>query len=304
MPLRREHRSAGFGYTDGLPREHLRDAVWNGIRRTVDETSRYEAPMRIMIPRGQRFWSALMKRAQNGVRGKERPSRSSASDFATKLISVHFPKAAGSSLVRAYETAFGCERVLTDYDNSDPMDPCGAMYLDPERYDKMKPTSLDYHLVVHGHFHIGRYDRISNARRVVVLREPVENLISIYYYWSFLHHKGRRYESHCLYRYFCKTRPSLLEFAAIPSVRYLMSNVYFRNVDMACFDLIGDFSDVDGHLRRLAILLGIEFGPMPRVNVTMLSNERSAITEDSHTLARLRDLLADDLRFYERYGRR
>jgi len=169
--------------------------------------------MRMLITKGQWLRASLVEWTRIGATEQGDLRRRVASGSLTKLISVHLPKAAGTSLVKVYETAFGGERVLPDYDTSDPMDPCGVMYLDPDRYEMMKPTTLGDHVVVHGHFHIGRYDRISDAKRIVVLREPVENLISIYYYWDFLRRKARRYRGHCLYAYFCKTQPTLIEFA-------------------------------------------------------------------------------------------
>jgi hypothetical protein len=76
------------------------------------------------------------------------------SGFLPKLISVHFPKAAGTSLLRAYEAAFGPESVLGDYAN-DPVDPCSLINLHPSRYEETKPNSLGNHRAVHGHFHMG-----------------------------------------------------------------------------------------------------------------------------------------------------
>jgi hypothetical protein len=224
--------------------------------------------------------------------------------MAAKLISLHFPKAAGSSLVLAYEAALGADRVLQDYD-SDPMDPCGLINLHPVRYEETKPTSLGLHAAVHGHFHIGRYDRIRDAVRVVCLREPVDNLISIYHYWDYIGRKEGHIEGrHCVYRYFCRSEMNLLEFATIPSVRNLMSATYFGNVDMACFDAIGDYSNLDSYLQHVARLVGVDFPALPKSNVTPPSDERRGVSENPRMLARLRDLLANDLRFYERHCNR
>jgi hypothetical protein len=226
------------------------------------------------------------------------------SSLLPKLISVHFPKAAGSSLVKAYETAFGPDRVLRD-DENDPLDLCGTMYLDPARYERMKPASVGEYAAIHGHFHIGRYDRIPDAMRVVVLREPIDNVISFYYYWKLICRRGDPgYKGHCLYQYFCRAQPGLLEFAEIPAIRHMMTGVYFRDVDMSCFDVIGDYVDANGYLQQVANLIGIELGPLPRVNVTESSDERRAASEDGRMLSKLRDLLSDDLKFYERYCRR
>ena len=208
-----------------------------------------------------------------------------------KLISVHFPKAAGSSLIKAYENAFGPDYVCRD-DENDPLDPCGIINLDPARYEKTKPTSLGHYAVAHG-------------LRVVALREPVDNVISFYYYWRLIADRADPgYKGHGLYRHFCDAQPSLFEFAAIPSIRYLMTRVYFRDVDMTQFDAIGDYVDLNRYLQQVASLTGIELGPLPRVNVTESSDERRSVLEDARVLAKLRDLLSEDSKFYERYCRR
>src|SRR5436190_18434785 len=115
--------------------------------------------------KSNRIWAKLMRRAGAAENNGFSPPVSAL----PTLISVHFPKAAGSSVVKAYETAFGANRVLRD-DENDPLDPCGIMYLDPARYEHMKPTSLGEYAVIHGHFHVGRYDRIPDVLRVVVIR--------------------------------------------------------------------------------------------------------------------------------------
>ena len=138
-----------------------------------------------------------------------------------QLISVHFPKAAGSALRHAYEIAFGAERVLRDY-NNDPVDPTALINIHPLRYEKTKPTSLNGHAVVHGHFHIGRYNHIKDSARVVVLRNPVENLVSIYCYWDLLRQRGDA-GGHPLYQYFVEANLSIVKFATIPAIRDLMT---------------------------------------------------------------------------------
>jgi hypothetical protein len=218
------------------------------------------------------------------------------------LISVHFPKAAGSSLRHAYETALGAERILQDY-NNDPVNPSALINIHPIRYEETKPTTLGEYTIVHGHFHAGRYNRINGAARVVALRDPVDNLISIYYYWDSLR-QNKSTDGHSLFKYFSQSKLSLLEFATIPLIRDLMSWTYFRNIDMKCFDVIGDYSDLDRYLTRIGKLINVKFGAMPKLNVTTPSPERQATLEDSRLLGRLRDLVADDLRFYERYCNR
>ncbi len=198
-----------------------------------------------------------------------------------------------------YEDAFGPECVLGDYSH-DPVDPCGLINVHPERYESMKPDSLGPYAAVHGHFHVGRYDRIENAVRVVALREPVDNLISIYFFWDSLRRASAT--GHGVFQHFCEANLSLLELATVPSLRYLASRYYFRSVDMGCFDLIGDFKDLPKYVADISSLTGVKLRPAPSLNVTPESEERQMVMSDTCTLAQLRSLLADDLRFYERHA--
>lgn len=215
------------------------------------------------------------------------------------LISVHFPKGAGSSLRSVYDDAFGPECVLGDYSH-DPIDPCGLINVHPERYESTKPDSLGPYAAVHGHFHVGRYDRVKNAARVVALREPVDNLISIYFFWDSLRRASAT--GHGVFQHFCETNLSLLELATVPALRYLASGYYSRSVDMGCFDIIGDFKDLSKYVTSISALTGVILGPIPLSNVTLQSEERQMVMSDSCTLAQLRSLLADDLKFYERHA--
>ena len=74
-----------------------------------------------------------------------------------------------------------------------------------------------------------------------MLREPVENLISIYYFWkSFF---DASFTSHAVFDFVKRQRLSLLEVAEIPCMRRLMSSTYFGGYDMGRFDVIGTYGN-------------------------------------------------------------
>jgi hypothetical protein len=217
-----------------------------------------------------------------------------------KLISVHFPKAAGTSLHSAYEATFGADRVLRDYAH-DPVNPNGDMYADPARYEAEEPITLGEYAVVHGHFHVNRYAWIRDAARVVVLREPVDNLISIYFFWDRMRRNDDGKRGHGIFRYFCEQNLDLVRTAVLPALRYLMTGPYFKGVDMRCFDVIGDFTDVPAYCRQVSECVGVPLAEPERLNVAPESDERSQLYREPETLSTLRDLLAEDLRFYEHH---
>jgi hypothetical protein len=132
-------------------------------------------------------------------------------------------------------------------------------------------------------------------REITFLRHPVDNLITIYYFWKTCS------EGHCLFNYFRDNQLSVLELASIPSIRYLFSKTYFGGIDMGSFDFIGFTENYSKDLNALSRLLYI-----PLVEVKDNINEYpdyeftvSAIKSDLVLMSKLRDRLIDDIRFYE-----
>jgi hypothetical protein len=212
------------------------------------------------------------------------------------LISVHFPKASGSSFRVALEAAFGQPAVLGSYD-CDPLDPANPMWIDREWFLRHRPRDLRSFAVVHGHLPIVKYELLPSAYRVVTLREPAENLISIYYYWKSLFDTG--FTAHAVFEFVKKERLSLLEMAEIPILRRLMSRTYFGGYDMRRFDVIGTHSNRIAFVQAVSNLIGVPLSGDIRVNVTPPSEERGNVLAESKVIAKLRDLLQDDIRFYE-----
>jgi hypothetical protein len=212
------------------------------------------------------------------------------------LISVHFPKASGSSFRLALEAAFGQAAVLGSYD-CDPLDPANPMWIDRERFLRDRPRDLKPFAAVHGHLPIVKYELLPSAYRVVLLREPVDNLISIYYYWKHLISTG--YRAHALFEFVKDQRLSLLEVAEMPSMRCLMSSSYFGGYDMGRFDVIGTHDNRIAFVEAVSKLIGVPLSAHIRENVTPRSEERGNVLADSKVIAKLRDLLQDDIRFYE-----
>ena len=155
--------------------------------------------------------------------------------MSVEIISVHFPKAAGSSLKKSFLAAYGQEGVYFDYED-DPKDPTCQYYIDSDgcRDEASKISERPGVKVIHGHFHPSKYDQIKNAKRITFLRHPIDNLISTYFFWKKLEGPG-----HALFNYFHDNHLTLIELAKLPAIRYLMSRTYFGNFDMKLFDFIG-----------------------------------------------------------------
>jgi hypothetical protein len=213
------------------------------------------------------------------------------------LLSVHFPKAAGRSLLRSLEIAYGPNAVVTDY-GDDPVDPCSQYNLDAEGcYHKARQTVYAEPVqVIHGHYHVSKYAHLVGARRITFLRHPVPNLLSIYFFWKTLP------QGHALVDY-CRARDlGILDFARLPRLRYLLSRTYFGGVDLTTFDFVGTMENYSADLGRLSRVLGVSLGEAHE-NVTAHPDYPSAsrtILNDAALAAQLREILDEDIHCYKR----
>jgi hypothetical protein len=213
------------------------------------------------------------------------------------LVSVHVPKTAGTSLRMAFQSAFGQEQILLDY-SDDPADPCSTTRLDPHFYERRHVRALGPYRVVHGHFSPIKYAQLAPAVRIAFLREPVQNVISIYHFW-------RRYDvpGNALLDYMRTRRLTLEEFARLPIMRYLYTSTYFGNVDMTSFDFVGDAAQYNEEVVRLSALLGVPLATI-RTNTgpeRAYAGEQGRDLEDVSLRERLAVILADDVGFYQKY---
>lgn len=198
-----------------------------------------------------------------------------------RVVAVHFPKAAGSSLVQQFGAVLKSQMAV-DY-AADPL----------AHAAKSRAFPAGKSIVI-GHFRPDRYDG-ADAFRMTFLRHPVANVISTYYFWKTIPDR-----SHLMHHQFLRDRPSLLAFARDPRIRYLMSQTYFSGYDMTRFDFIGFDETRSADLAALSGLLGINLCDKAHVNRTDASAEYQAAQGDQRLHAALADILADDIDFYER----
>lgn len=217
--------------------------------------------------------------------------------MAMKIISIHVPKAGGTSTLALWKQAFGEDRVLMDY-NDPPANPSAIFLLDPIVWAENRPKTLPESIqVVHGHFRPGKYDLVQDAFRMTMLRHPVDNLISIFCYW-----KKIPPQPNAVHQYFLANNLDVLGLARLPIIRNLYSDTYFGEWDMGRLDFIGRHETRADDLQRLAGILGISMDTNLHLNATDPEGpnmEKEAIVSDGKLMRRLSNLLADDIRFYE-----
>jgi len=212
------------------------------------------------------------------------------------IVSVHTPKVAGTSFLRQLQTVFHEANVLLDY-GDDPADISSRLNVDPESYRIYPITSIAPYRVVHGHFHPIKYDALGDTFRLTFLRHPVDNVMSIFRFWSAS--PSGMWDSP-LFRYFKENALTVERLAMLPIIRFLYARTYFGGYDMSRFDFIGDYSKYSNELLRLGDLLSVKFDTSLRLNVTQKLQSVDLLASPK-TCSVLTDILIEDIKFYEQH---
>jgi hypothetical protein len=199
-----------------------------------------------------------------------------------RVVSVHFPKAGGTSLSNQFVNLLG-NNVAFDYGRG-PLMPAGYELADFPSGKRM----------VHGHFRACRYAS-TDAYWITFLRQPVSNVISIYNFWQTLPEQGNPVHAR-----FLRERPSLLDFAKFPGISALMSETYFGGFDMNRFNFIGFHETRQADIPRLGKELGLPLDASVHDNKTVGPAWDSHDDINNRTASRLQDLLYADVAFYDK----
>lgn len=100
-----------------------------------------------------------------------------------RVVSVHIPKTAGTSLLKSLETGLGTERVRRDYGNRVGRLNPDALMSDAEAFnDKIRLSDFDGIECIHGHFPPKKYRRLVESGWIAItwVREPASHLLSTY----------------------------------------------------------------------------------------------------------------------------
>ena len=213
------------------------------------------------------------------------------------LLSVHVPKAGGTSTLALLRELFPGSKLLLDYDDN-PGTPLALRQLDPARYLARRVQPPRWVEAVHGHVHPAKYLDVPDARWFTILRRPPELMISIYWFW-----KSETFDDP-LHRYFAEQRLGVEDLARLPIMRTLLSETYFGGIDMTRFDVIGAHEDRGTALRRLGELLDHPLPPDQRLRETPGREQIDEMLADDALLRRLESILAEDVAFYERWAGR
>ncbi|KKR70442.1 MAG: Sulfotransferase family [Candidatus Woesebacteria bacterium GW2011_GWA2_40_7b] len=124
------------------------------------------------------------------------------------IISIHIPKNAGVSFYSTLKDIYK-NRLQIDY--QDKIGSIEYLRRNFEKYPKIK----NYTTIIHGHFQAEKYlKKYPHAQFITWFRDPVERIVSLYYFWK---RKPDYKNSTCVKM--LEKKFSLLEFASMPEVR-------------------------------------------------------------------------------------
>ena len=211
-------------------------------------------------------------------------------------IGVHLPKAGGNSLLQALRRSYG-DTLMLDYSET-PALPQVQRHLDPYSYFMRRDAVPSNIACVFGHFHPAKYQH-HRAVRFTVLRNPIDNIISIYAYFK----ATPPTPAGLLHQYMLHEHLDVVGLARLPLLRRLMCDTYFGGVDMTSFQVIGRHEARERTNAAICGALGLEPFENVRAHVTPPSAERDDISVDTRILTQLADILRDDIAFYERWAK-
>ena len=188
---------------------------------------------------------------------------------------LHMPKCAGSSIKPLLETHCANEIIL-DYDN----------FFKIPKYERAQkvlnwlnhPTFVSKNHFVFGHFFPIKYigDKSpADLQLVTILREPLERLISHYYFWN-----NGDYSDHYLWRKMKENKWTLSQFIMSDEMQNFYDQ-YMWHCPLKFFSYIGIYENLVESTRKCLqnIGLSVDFTDIPHINST--PNRLSGKLQDS-----------------------
>ncbi len=207
-----------------------------------------------------------------------------------KLISLHIPKTAGTSFFHSLKKEYGATKVARVDFNRNQVSKINMMPFS-KAYVHRNPK------VIHGHFRIDQLNELISIKQnvpiITWLRDPVERVISNYYYLSKrldeeLDEKGKGLNI------LNKMRRSLLEYASAEGSRNRMSK-FLSGLKKEDFLFVGNVENYNSDIQKLAELLNWKNLQIVEHNRTGGGNKRNVSDEDRKKIAELNQL---DIKLY------
>lgn len=172
-----------------------------------------------------------------------------------RIASVHIPKTGGLTFRSHLINIYGKKNVIFDYNHVDNPDHKTETYIPGPVLKWFRQPART--TVVHGHFHMSKYRCVPALQRVMFFRDPIQRLLSHYYYWQ----RASDF-NHPLCIKLLEEGLSVLEFAKLDGLRNYFT-MYLDGVTVDEMDFIGLVEEFDDSLklfhRMYAINKPVEF---------------------------------------------
>ncbi|KOR35683.1 hypothetical protein AM228_16610 [Planktothricoides sp. SR001] len=214
-------------------------------------------------------------------------STASASD-SVEIISVHVPKTAGVTFGHIIlPQIYSLEQIFYDYESL------------PVEVLQDKITSKTK--VIHGHFPAIKYQKAyPNAKIIVWLRNPINYLISAYYFW--LTFPTDHPNSTDFHKYVVNNQISFEEFINCKQTQNRISIYYCQGINLENFQFVGIQEFFREDLRELQNLLNwpeVKVTPSNRNTYPDYEDLVKSILSDRRLIGRIVSLNSADMELYQ-----
>lgn len=218
------------------------------------------------------------------------------------LISLHTPKAGGSSFKKLLEENFK-NKLLSDYKDTPINKTVEVRELEALRFRKKLRVYKKYiykfknYQCIHGHFLPFKYDYYldkNNSLFITWLRDPLERLASHYHYWYRSYDKKK---SSFLHKKVVEEKWSFEKFAFSDEMKNFYSQ-FLWNFPMDYFDFIGIFEHLEEDMKYFCSkYLNKSSVSLPLVNINQ--NNKGSYLDEIDYIDELKKQHAEDYKLYD-----
>lgn len=206
---------------------------------------------------------------------------------------LHMPKCGGVSVRRLLESHLS-SRLTIDYMSYGTLDPSSRRNEINKALEHPKNVGEDQ--VIYGHFYPVKYfgrTLNQNYKIVTILRDPIERLVSHYFYW-----KRTEHPDHYVYRKFRAESWTLEQFIMSEDLKNFYAQ-FLTDFPLKRFDYIGVYERLEESVREClrALDLKIDFHTLPHLNSNK-NHEKSQVLLSNSFLREAQEFHAWDYSVY------
>lgn len=210
--------------------------------------------------------------------------------LSVELISVHLPKTAGTTFGKVIlPKIYPQHSILYDYDFL----PINTLIQEGKLTTKTR--------VIHGHFSIEKYrGYCHNAKRVIWLRNPINLLISAYFFWMVSGCDNIFYDEN--HRYVVENKLEFADFVDQPFTHNIISNYFAKEMKLSDFYFVGVQEFFRDDLNDLKNMLGWLTLKVPVANQNLYDNYQAKVMDILNNQSLIKNILriqSADIELYQ-----